>query len=578
MELTFYTYPGWNPRIRAASHKREWMDASSEQFAYRCLPLAMANSHGWEILSPCGFKARWNGRPGPDGVEVVLDPGSDAGTAPVSLFGAGTVTFHVEALVQTAPGWNIWLGGSPNAAKDGIAPLGGLIETDWSPYSFTMNWRFTRADHWVRFEEGEPFCFLFPVERKAILDVQPVIRPIDEAPELKAAFEKWSESRNAFHAWVKETNPVAPSDKWQKLYYRGVNPDGSPGPADHASKLRLPQPQVGTGTVVTGAAAVCPMGGTGVREAAHEAAPAPAVLGSVITAMRAGAGTEAETVASTEPVADVVTADVALKRREWILNQMETQRALSPVAAGIPRVQGLTSDEFLDHFYAPSRPVVMTGAMDHWPARHWTPETLALKVGAREIEYQGGRTDAADYELYKDNHTRRMPFDRFIREVTGANQGNDAYITAYNSAVNREALQPLQADLGRFDTLLTDAPGMMWIGPLGTFTPLHFDLTNNLLAQVTGAKRILLLPPSETGKLYNSKHVFSDVHDIADEAMLARYPLARDARVFEVDLMAGELLYIPVGWWHQVTSLDFSVMLTYTNFIWTNDPYRSFPG
>jgi hypothetical protein len=32
-----------------------------------------------------------------------------------------------------------------------------------------------------------------------------------------------------------------------------------------------------------------------------------------------------------------------------------------------------------------------------------------------------------------------------------------------------------------------------------------------------------------------------------------------------------------VGWWHQVVAEDFSVMLTYTDFVWRNDAYEIFP-
>ena len=240
MELTCYTYPGWEPRLRSASQKRDWMDATPERFAYRCLPLAIANAHGWEILSPCGFKARWRGGQGAEAVEIRLDPGTDPRRVPVSLFGQGTITFHVEAILRTEPGWNLWVGGPPNAAKDGIAPLTGLIESDWSPYTFTMNWRFTRRNHWVRFEENEPFCFFFPVARAAIESVEPRMRPMADEPGLTEQFEAWSRSRDAFQKWVQQAQPQAPADKWQKLYYRGVQPDGTPGPADHCTRLRLP--------------------------------------------------------------------------------------------------------------------------------------------------------------------------------------------------------------------------------------------------------------------------------------------------------------------------------------------------
>ncbi len=188
LDLRCYVHPGWQPRIRAASPRRDWMDGTPESFAYRCLPLNIANAHGWEILSPCGFEAEWNGGSAVEDVTVRADPGPVPTQAPIALFGQGTITFHVEALFRTPPGYNLWVGGPPNSAKDGIAPLGGIVETDWAPFTFTMNWRFTRAGHPVRFEENEPFCFFFPVERRLIEGVRPRILPLDHDPELKRRF------------------------------------------------------------------------------------------------------------------------------------------------------------------------------------------------------------------------------------------------------------------------------------------------------------------------------------------------------------------------------------------------------
>lgn len=238
MELTAYVFPGWSPRLRPAASRRDWMDATPESFAYRCLPLKIANEHGWELLSPCGFSAEWNGGPLAGDVAITVDPGTTELDAPVALFGQGTLTFHIAALFRTAPGWNLWIGGAPNAAKDGIAPLAAIVETDWSPYTFTMNWRFTRPHHRVRFEIDEPIAFLMPVERRALERFEARIVPIDEAPELKARFEDWSRSREAFQREVAANPPPSPTDRWQKLYYRGLEPDGTTGSADHQSRVR----------------------------------------------------------------------------------------------------------------------------------------------------------------------------------------------------------------------------------------------------------------------------------------------------------------------------------------------------
>ena len=260
-ELVCYVRNGWEPRVAPASARRGWMDATTESFAYRCLPLSIANAHGWEMLNPCGFAARWNGGNDLRSIEIVLDPGPKRKNPPVSIFGSGTLTFHIDGIIRTSEGWNLWVGGPPNAVKDGIAPLGGVIETDWSPYTFTMNWRFTRPDVWVRFEENEPFCFFFPTPRGVLGGLKPELRPMEDQPELLQTFDDWSAERAIFLDWVKSNPSAAPADKWQKHYYRGLHPQGHAGAADHESRLRLsPFRQ-------TGSRRVCP--------ARHKAGPKP---------------------------------------------------------------------------------------------------------------------------------------------------------------------------------------------------------------------------------------------------------------------------------------------------------------
>ncbi len=288
----------------------------------------------------------------------------------------------------------------------------------------------------------------------------------------------------------------------------------------------------------------------------------------------------AATVPSSAPVLPPVAPNgdtLVLRRREWLLEVMEQQRALSPYASGLLTAENLSGDDFLHSFYAPGRPVLIRGAMTGWSAiERWTPDYLAERVGDAVVEYQGGRAGVGDYELAKDRHKRRGAFRDFIALVRDG--GNDAYITAYNSAANQSAFAPLADDLGQIDAYLTGAPGMLWIGGEGAFTPLHFDLTNNLLAQVTGTKRVILIPPSQTGRLAHRRHVFSDVHDVTDPARIAAHPQARDVLRYEVMLTPGDLLFIPIGWWHQVRSESFSTMLTYTSFLWPNAGHENYPA
>ena len=535
------------------------MDATPESFAYRCLPLNIANAHGWEILSPCSFDAVWDGGAGTDAVTIRLGPDADTVHAPVSLFGQGTITFHVEAILRTPPGWNLWIGGSPNRAKDAIAPLGAVVETDWSPFTFTMNWRFTRADHWVHFDALEPFCFFFPVERGAVEAFTPAFAALGADPATEMRFKEWSAARDAFHLKMQRDPPGTPAARWQKHYYQGVDVRGEALIGDHQAKVR-----------------VKPFD----RSAAPDAPLAPAgdaaPRRTVVTAPSAGSVLQfAE---------EVVALRRALAKREWLLETLERQRDLAPAAVGIERRAGLSSDEFLERYYAVGRPVILTGEMADWPAPElWTPDYLKTKIGAAPVQFQGGRNANARFEMDKDAHRRTGPFDAFVDLIMGGAGGNDAYLTAYNSAANRAALAPLAADMGFLEKFLTPDPalrgGMPWIGPAGTLTSMHHDLTNNLIAQIVGRKRLKILPAAEVGKIYNTTHVFSDIPDVEDPAIdWTRHPRLATARVYEVELQPGEIIFMPLAWWHQVRALDFSVTATFTNFLWPNDGHETYPA
>ena len=237
-KLTAYRLPRQPLNIRAAPYERDWMDATDSRYAYRCLPLTIANAHGWEILAPAGFSAWWTGDRGSGGIRITPDqPGQKTA---VSHFGYGVLTFHVSAVFRTDPGYDLMVQGPINRPKDAIAPLSGLVETDWTSATFTMNWQFTRPNTVVRFDQDEPFCHIFPSRRGELEPIEPEIRSIEEDPKLKAEFEAWTSSRANFLEGLRTPGSEASKAKWQKHYYRGQNLEGSDVAGDeHRTKIRL---------------------------------------------------------------------------------------------------------------------------------------------------------------------------------------------------------------------------------------------------------------------------------------------------------------------------------------------------
>lgn len=227
---------------------RVWMDESPNRFAYRCLPLAIANSAGWEMFCPSGFYATWDGGAYKDSIKLQFDdPELNAPAAhafALSHFGSGVLTFHSGLLLRTPEGVQVWCKGSPNEIKHGIQALEGVIETPWLPFPFTMNWRFTQPGT-VRFNAGDPFGFLTLTRLNDLTSIVPTEHDIRDDPEAFAAYQAWSTSRRDFTEKLRAGDPATVEQGWQRNYTQGTHPEGTqaPLPAEHHTKVRTKKPR-----------------------------------------------------------------------------------------------------------------------------------------------------------------------------------------------------------------------------------------------------------------------------------------------------------------------------------------------
>lgn len=273
-----------------------------------------------------------------------------------------------------------------------------------------------------------------------------------------------------------------------------------------------------------------------------------------------------------------------LAKRDWMLGVTRRNHELDERSHRVPVVAALDRATFLREHYAANRPVVMTGAFDTWPARkQWGFDYLRQTCGQLEVQVQSGRDRNANYETQAQQHRTMMRMadylDRLQEIDERGERSNDLYITAGNANINEHTLKALWPDTQPalpeyLDSRLVSRNGFFWMGPRGTMTPLHHDLTNNFMAQVMGRKRVWLIAPEYTPLLANHLHCFSEV-DLAN-IDYARFPMMRDVRVLEHVLQPGELLFLPIGWWHQVEGLDTTITMTYTNFLWPNDHARDY--
>jgi ribosomal protein L16 Arg81 hydroxylase len=269
-----------------------------------------------------------------------------------------------------------------------------------------------------------------------------------------------------------------------------------------------------------------------------------------------------------------------MKKTDWVLHTSRMLReAHSPEIAEYS--DSIDTDLFFKQFYALNKPLIVRNAVKHWPAvKQWNAEYLIEKAGACDVQIQSRRTQNLNYEIQASQHRQVTRFDDFVKQVFFGVESNDIYMTAQNGDINGNALANLWPDLAPLPAILNDATDVhrmfFWIGPRGTVTPLHHDLTNNLMAQVVGRKLVKLIAPDYLPYIYNHYHCYSQVDP--ENVDLAKFPLFKRVKVFDVEIGPGDLLFLPVGWWHHVRSLDPSITITATNFRGINQFNEHYPN
>ena len=193
-QLIAYRLYNWDVPLVTAPLQRDWMSATLKGHAYHCLPLNIANQAGWFMLCTYDLVAVWDGGSHSSAVKISY-PNEDKPnhTYAKSHFGYGIITFAIPYLFRTPPGYNLRVSGPANLIRSGVQALEGIVETDWSPMTFTMNWKITIPDYPVHFRKGEPFCMIAPQKRGELEQFDPQIVPADAATQ--AAYTKFKHKR-----------------------------------------------------------------------------------------------------------------------------------------------------------------------------------------------------------------------------------------------------------------------------------------------------------------------------------------------------------------------------------------------
>ncbi|MEB3356093.1 MAG: cupin-like domain-containing protein [Synechococcales bacterium] len=255
-------------------------------------------------------------------------------------------------------------------------------------------------------------------------------------------------------------------------------------------------------------------------------------------------------------------------------------------AAPVARVHSssISSQTFHQRYRNPGIPVVVSGLLDDEPV--WSLDYLCQMLGDRvfPVRHYGRDRYQQDKRQWTSSgsgvEARSMAFPDYAQLLkTGVAQEQDLYLARCSiketPLADRCALQQAES---WFNLRFPATSLNLWLGAGGHTSCLHYDPMDGLLMQLNGAKKVLLFPPHQTYNLYpipvykqlryglKLRSVYSQVYPQRPD--LQTFPRFAGAmpHASEVILQQGEILFLPAGWWHEVTSLGDGVVCSINRF------------
>lgn len=265
--------------------------------------------------------------------------------------------------------------------------------------------------------------------------------------------------------------------------------------------------------------------------------------------------------------------------------EVDPAQEISPALPFPPEIQRipaaeLTYGEFFRRFMSTNTAVIISSVSDRWECfRRWVHRTGEVdKVDVNYLKAQIGNVTVpvanCGKQYYNAHEKLDMRFHEFLDNW--AEEGGDRKEERSKMYLKDWHLRELMPEYRFYDTPIffgsdwlneylvdrkLDDYMFVYIGPEGTWTSFHADVfaSYSWSTNIYGMKKWLLLPPGEEVKLKDNLGNFP--FDISEQLLKEK-----DVRYYDIRQTAGEAIFVPSGWYHQVQNLEDAISVNHNWF------------